>query len=177
MLQQYCARLGLRYEPLDDSLASDPGRKSFKVSFDLACYSLNRQPAICCVWPDFSKMCNRRLAQVFFNDLDAADAANEEFQEMASGEDATAFHKAFIAEFYVRSELETAESARHNWMKFKENAKNIVLVSFVKFRFVSHATFLLQSSDSLQLRLIICFKSTILIACLQLTMRMLLPQY
>jgi hypothetical protein len=82
-------------------------------------------------------MCNPHLAQVFFQDLDAADAANEEFQEMASGEGATAFHKAFTAEFYVRSELEIAEFARQNWMKFKENAKNIVLVSAVESRFVS----------------------------------------
>ncbi len=69
------------------------------------------------------------FSQVIFEDLEAADAAMQEFQEDASlGESSSEFAKAFTAENYVNTQDEVIVLAAESWQQFKQKAKQIVVV-------------------------------------------------
>ena len=69
------------------------------------------------------------FSQVIFEDLEAADAAMQEFREDASlGELSSEFAKAFTAENYVNTQDEVIVLAAESWQQFKQKAKQIVVV-------------------------------------------------
>lgn len=110
-----------------------------------------------------------KLAQVSFENSDKADQELREFNDNASlGDDASEVCKAFIAENYVQTEEEVAQTAFESWIQFKEKSKLIIGVRLPPLTLLNS---LLLPCNPSSFRLTMHSKSTIQRARLRLATR------